>query len=91
MHYPDHGADWGGWGDYLPQRSMREIRDKAKEMGLRRSEAELAADPDEQIVMRLMESGMPPSEIDARMRWPMGRAREIASDAWLRDRQRARQ
>lgn len=44
-------------------------------------------DPFEQPILRLMESGMTPTQIDKVMGWPKGRCSYILSERWRREKE----
>lgn len=68
-HYEEHGPNWVGWEALLPGRSEESIR--------RRMVAKV-----ERKVLRLMEKGHTPSEIDRLMGWPPGRATLVLIGRW---------
>ena len=91
-NYMAHDESWPGWEAVLPGRSWRAIRRKANELGLARTErrhagntAMSSVDPNEGTVSLLMAGGMAPSQIDARMGWRPGRAKQILVDRWRRE------
>jgi hypothetical protein len=98
--YVEHGPNWPGWAEVLPDRTPRAIQARAQRLGVavdprRRREHVRAASPDwsaeeerdprEDMVQRRMHEGASPSEIDAEMHWRPGTARRIIVWAWGRD------
>lgn len=38
--WPEYGTTWGGWADYLPDRTTRDISQHAYQLGLKRATGE---------------------------------------------------
>lgn len=103
IYYQEHGPSWGGWSEVLPDRTVRALSSRAGKLGLtsvyhrsdksakkRQGVANRVPDPYERQVMRCMNDGMTPTEIDAAMKWNRGTARKIISEKWLREKERGR-
>ena len=99
-NFDEHGGRWEGWNALLPGKSANSIASKARRLGLERHRpahkprarrvvvtppARATPDPMERPVMAMMARGMTPGQIDARMRWVPGRARQIVTEMWSRE------
>lgn len=99
--YPKFGPSWKGWAEVLPGRTKKAIGERARRLGLSYRFADkgddrhyrpkalvMAPDPYEPYVVKCMEEGMTPTQIDCMMRWLPGSARLIMSNKWLREKER---
>lgn len=94
-HYPEHGSNWIGWESLLPLRTSYSIQNKAVSLGLgcdrkprkreeRRSEMPTSRDPTERTISDLMERGLTPDQIDAKMHWTPGKTTRVLREMWRR-------
>lgn len=92
LHYPLYGPSWDGWEEVLPGRTTSAISSRAKLLGIvtngrRGRRAQIAAampDPNEGYVMRCMEAGMTPTDIDRERKWPPNTTVRILTARWER-------
>lgn len=86
--YPRHGRKWDGWSEVMPKRTIRAIGMRAVRLGIkappRKKKSKHATDAyrREMIVAALMDSGMTPTEIDAKMHWRAGTAKQLILERW---------
>ncbi len=93
-HYPDWGGDWDGWAALLPGRSMASIRSRAHKLDLRMTPEAVSARrarggsaaSEARVAARdgLLDHGLPPSAIDARLGYEPGTAIRVISARWRR-------
>lgn len=85
--YAEHGPTWVGWESLLPGRTAGAIACMASKVGLKcrgNGPLERQPDPDEPIVLMKMEQGLTPAEIDEKMHWRRGRAKDVLTERWRR-------
>lgn len=99
-HYPVRGPKWAGWAEVLPGRSYTAITTRAHKLGVkgpgkslgRAGRSQLYAPGTvstpyeyERCVRDCMADGMAPSQIDRKMHWAEGKAKEILMGTWDRE------
>lgn len=100
-HYPERGPSWRGWADLLPGRSKKSIITRAGRLGVkaprgaargRSGRSELWKPSNvrqpgsyDQCVRDCMADGLTPSQIDRKMHWPEGKAKQILMGTWDRE------
>jgi len=96
--YPKHGPSWDGWPNVLPNRSICSIKYKVAQLGicvLRKGNKHrrvacmpgrppMTQDPYEPYVLRRMEEGLSPSQIDMEMKWRPGKTVLVLTERWER-------
>ena len=96
--YPDNGSKWDGWRHVLPNRTRGQITLHARDLGIKMSKEarsrlnRLAAtnrrdnniDPNESVVVRMMNEGKPLSLIDKQHHWYPGTAKRVLLTHWER-------
>lgn len=88
-YYRDRGPSWEGWSDVLPNRTYASIKERARRLGLHKTDSasamdDMVPDPHEDEVFELMAEGLAPSEIDEVKRWPRGTTVAITVSRWRR-------